>query len=423
MKYLDLFNELAPLPRHINSPSFDYSLEKLSNAYDLEIYIYGSDKNHNGWVVPSKYSVRNAWIKHKGKKIYDGMSHPLSVISYSKSFEGFVDKETLLSHCHWDARSPSWIPYHFRQSYRPWDRDWGFCVTKNFVDSLVEGDYEILIDVDEGEPELKLAKGVVSGSSNLNFALCAHLDHPGMFNDDFAGVVVVLEAFERLKKLKLSYGLEVFIVPEIIGPQFHFQEEEPPFEGLFVESVGNDAPFVLQSSYSGSSIVQDNVTYLLTQYSGARIVPFREVYANDEISFESYGCPMPSLTRGVFEGYHSDRDDMAIISPDRLEEAIEFVVSVFSRLQDEIIVEKNFEGLVSCANPQYDLYIDPGQAAFGSSSESKSLRKIMDYMSMMSRAESLLSVSEKCGADVDDAFLYLSKWEEKGLVTIHGRKS
>jgi aminopeptidase-like protein len=418
----NFLKELGRLPRHINSPAYDYALQTLSDHYNLETIIYNSTSNHNGWEVPPKYSVINAYMKKNDKVIYDGTDHPLKVISYSSSFCGIVSKEELIKHCYFDHRDDTWIPYHFRQSYRPWKRDWGFCVPKQFIDTLEDGNYEVLIDIDEGREELKIGRGYIAGKSPIVLALCAHLDHPGLVNDDLSGVITILEVMKRLRSASLNYSLEVFIVPEIIGPQFYLNANTPPFEGLFVESVGQSSAFQLQASLNQKSIIDRVASRVVLEKDDAKVVPFRSIYGNDEINFETFGCPMPSLTRGNFYGYHSHLDCFENLSLNMIEDAINTVEKIVLNYQDEYIVEKRFEGLLSLANPKYGLYIDPGQAAFGTISEDVNLRRIMDVMSTVSKYTSLMDILRI--ANVDDevsAINYLRKWHEKGLIILHGK--
>ena len=417
----EIFEKIGPLPRHINSPSYDLALSALAEKYRLEIHKYDSTHNHNGWVIPPKYHVESAHIKFNGELIYDGCSHPLGVISYSKSFSGKVTKEELLKHCYYDHRNEEWIPYHFRQSYRPWDRDWGFCLPKKIIENLRDGIYDVEINVIDGVEELKIGRGYLKGKSDLNIALCAHLDHPGLVNDDLSGVVVILEALEKLRDANLNYGIEVFVVPEIIGTQYYLNNNKVPFEGLFVESVGQGGDFCLQQSLNGVSIMDSIASNLVVNNYSGQVASFRSVYGNDEINFESFGCPMPSLTRGVFAGYHSSEDNVSNISYDCVSEAISLVVDIVKGYQSHCIIEKKFIGVIALANPMHNLYVDPGQIAFGMPGESAELRKIMDalptYGKYISMSKMLKHLNIACTEKVIN---YLKLWEDRGLIKLHG---
>ena len=109
-------------------------------------------------------------------------------------------------------------------------------MSQETLDTFVSNEYEVLIEVTEGEPELRVGCGKIEGKTNLKFVLCAHLDHPGMANDDLSGVMVLCEVKKRLENLNLEYGLEFVITLEIIGTEYFLQNQldDLPLEGLFV---------------------------------------------------------------------------------------------------------------------------------------------------------------------------------------------
>lgn len=425
-QYWKLFEELANLPRHINSPGFDFSIEELSEVYDLKVLTYKSDDVHNGWVIPPKYMVKEAFIKLDGKEIYNGLTHPLSVISYSAPFAGFVSKSQLMKHIHFDSRNPEWIPYHFRQSYRPWQRDWGFCMTERMVENLSEGQYEVLIEIEEGRSELRIAMGSIEGKSDITIALCAHLDHPGMANDGLSGVMVACEILNRFKGRNLEYGLEVLIVPEIIGSEIHLNNRKGPplFEGLFIESVGRRGAIVLQSSLTKSFVVEDRLEEIIkTVDPFSRTLSYKEIFGNDEGCFEAYGCPMPVIHRGEFEGYHSSGDDFASLESKLVEETIDVVAKLIEDLQNEIIIRKKYRGVIAAANPSYGIYIDPGQPAFGISISSPELRRVMEIMALPKKVVSLREICLSANSNLSETYNYLKTWEAAGLIEIFGLRS
>jgi len=243
-----------------------------------------------------------------------------------------------------------------------------------------------------------------------------------MANDDLSGVMVICEAFRRLSKEDLVFGLEVLVVPEIIGTQFHLfaDPRHVALEGLFIESIGRPGAFRLQKSRSPVSLMEDVVMRVLSQADPAsKLVEYQEYYGNDEKVFEAYGCPMPSLTRGVFAGYHSSADSFDALSRDLVEETIQTIVDVVRALQRSILIRKNFRGLVALANPEYDLYPEPGQIAFGVLADDKELWCVMDHLS--SCPKSVLSLAEivgTCGSDPEKTLQYLEAWADKGLIEL-----
>lgn len=414
-----ILEEISSLPRHLNSPSLDYSAKVLADAYSLETIILTQDDEVNGWVIPPKYHVIKAYIADMdGNIVYNGLDSSLAVISYSSPINRIIDRDVLLEHCFTDIRYPDAIPYHFRQSYRPWDRTWGFCMTEKDKEKLVEDRYEIVIETEEGECELKVLRGRIQGKSDLTFTLCAHLDHPGLVNDDLTGVMVCCELFEKLSSLSLNYSIEILIVPEIIGSELYLNKYGQPFQGLFIESVGRKDEFKLQQSLCGNTIFekifQQNFADIVS------IVPYRTVYGNDEGNFESYSCPMASLTRGIFHGYHSSFDSLSAIEVSSLESCVELLEKVLILLQDEIMIEKHFRGNICLSNPAYNLYIDPGQPAFENVSDLTYLRKIMDTLPSLPKFYPLKELCLSCDCSIGEALDYLLLWQQKNLLTLHG---
>lgn len=294
---------------------------------------------------------------------------------------------------------------------------------QRIVEDLAEGDYEILIDIEEGEAELLVARGVIGGRSGLNFALVAHLDHPGMANDGLSGVMVACEVLNRLEGSDLEYGIEVLIVPEIIGTEHYLGSKinPTPLEGLFIESVGGKNSFVLQSSLTKSHIVENNLAeIILAGDFSAEIAGYKEIFGNDEGCFEAYGCPMPALHRGQFSGYHSSADNFSAIDQESIEEAISLVLRLVDKIQTEIVIRKNFQGVVALANPVFGVYVDPGQPSFGRKPEDPSLRRVMEIMFLPERVVSVNEICQKADSDVASTFRYLKAWQSCGLIDIFG---
>ncbi|MFO7739577.1 MAG: DUF4910 domain-containing protein [Desulfatiglandaceae bacterium] len=253
-----IIEDLVPLARHFASPDYDKSIEYLQKILPFKVHTFGPQDQHNGWIIPPKYTVKQALIMKDGQIIYDGKKHALSVVCHSLPFKGKVDLATLRKHLWFDHRYKDAIPYHFRYSYRPWERDWGFCVPRVLYDSLEEGEYEIDLEIDEDEPELKVIDYYIPGNSNVEFVFVAHLDHPGMANDDLAGCAVGVELFKSLSSQSTKYSYRLLLVQEIIGSQYYLNKfRERAHEGVFLEMLGVDVPLSVQQSLRGNSMITD----------------------------------------------------------------------------------------------------------------------------------------------------------------------
>jgi aminopeptidase-like protein len=421
-KAFEIVKTLAPLSRHFASPDYDEAIRFLQRELPFEVYVYGERDEHNGWVIPPRYEVKRALIKKDGIQIYNGLDHPLGVPCHASSFQGFVSIETLREHLWFDHRFEDAIPYHFRFSYRPWERTWGFCVPKTFYDTLADGEYEIDLEVSDGVKELKVLEYTLPGSSGIEFAFIAHLDHPGMANDDLAGCAVGVELFQELRKKKLRHTYRLLIVQEIIGSEMHLFANSHHLklkEGLFLEMLGADVPLVLQRASNSPSAMEmaleDSIARRGLPFS---VVDFRESAKNDEIVFEAFGIPTCSLIRYPYCEYHSSRDNISIISRSSLDESLKILVSVVEWHEDDFYLEKMFKGVSCFSNPNFDLYIDPGQPAFESHVHSESMHKLMEEICLIAGKLSIKLLCSKNHLPFEVGLKYLRKCEEKGLFRI-----
>lgn len=408
--------------RNFCSTDYDACLDYFNRILPFNVHEYRCETNENGWVIPPKWDLESATVSYNGTVIYSA-HNPLQVIGLSSPFRGVVSLDELKRHLHTDKRFADAVPYHFRQNYRPWERDWGFCVPQTFVDSLQPGDYTVEIETKEAPGSLKVAEYVKTGSTPYGFAFVAHLDHAGMANDDLAGVAVGVEFFSRLSAATTKFTYRLVLVQEIIGSHFYLKHNRGPhiLESCFLEMLGSRTPLALQATYAGQSyleLVMENV--LQTANIAHRTGKFREIICNDEVMWESVGIPMASLSRFPYPEYHSDKDNPAIIDTASLEEAIQVLEQVVAKLEASTLIHKRFEGVIALSHPDYDLYVDPGQPAFNiiASDSQKKLRQVMDQLPLIPTWLFADQLARQVDIAVTDMLPYLRKWEAKGLLEL-----
>lgn len=421
-----IVRDLAPLSRVFCSPDYDRALAYVTSRLPGQIHRYPAADSHNGWVIPPRWRVLRAEIRYAGRVIYDGLRHPLRVIQLSSPAHTVISREELRQHLHFDRRFPAAVPYHFRQLYRPWERTWGFCLSKEEYDQLPEGDYEVLLETEESDGYLDVFEYHLPGELPETVVFVAHLDHPGMANDDLAGCAVGIELFRRLaaEKRKLSYRL--VLVQEIIGSEYylhHLPKEERCLivGGVFLEMLGSRTALALQRSHAPTSDVEWAILRTLADEEiEHRQGSFGEVIVNDEYVWEAHGIPMCSLSRYPYPEYHTDADNLEIIAPERLEEAVQVLQAAIARMEEPALLRKQFEGVVCLAHPSLGLYVDPGQPALTGRApeELRHLRKLMDRIPLLSRVTSLWRIAEECGVELAVAQSYLRQWQERGLLEI-----
>ena len=258
---------------------------------------------------------------------------------------------------------------------------------KNTYDSLTDDIYHVHIDISEGERELVILEGQTNPKSKVTFVLAAHLDHPGLINDDLTGVIAACEVFRRLPK-STGYNVKLLLLPEIIGAELYLHGQDQLTDGLFIESIGiSGSKFFLQKPKVLTSSVP-SICEKLTEYE-IEVVPFRYTFGNDEANFEAFGCPMVELNKGYFPEYHTDKDNIDLIDENAIEEVVQLVKKIIDAFLLKTFYIKKFRGTICCSNPDIDLYIEPKQPAFGTKCHSSDLRSLMDAIPFMPEQFSL----------------------------------
>lgn len=408
--------------RNFCSSDYDACLKYFKDLLPFHIHEYRCESHDQGWTIPPKYDIVKASISYQGSQIFSATS-PLQMIGLSAPFQGTLSLEELKKHLHYDKRFPDAIPYHFRQNYRPWEREWGLCVTKEFFDSLQDGVYHVDIITSESEGYLRVAELVKQGESPYGFAFVAHLDHGGMANDDLAGVAAGVDLFHRLFNKKTKFTYRLLLVQEIVGSFFYLKYHRDPniLESCFLEMLGSDTPLAIQASYHGKSYLEQTLEQVLKgRHIPYRKGGFRDIICNDEVMWESVGIPMASLSRFPYPEYHSDKDNPSIISDQSLEEAISIFERTIEKLDASRLICKHFDGVVGVSHPDYRLYVDPGQPAFNirADASQKKLRQLMDLLPLAPPRIFAEQLALQAGLSTEEALVYLEKWQAKELLTI-----
>lgn len=423
---MKLLEDLAPLNRVICSTDYDRTVEYLRRVLPMTLLEFSGLDEYNGWIIPPKWDVLEATISRDGLLVYDGTQHPLGVIALSAPFEGRVSREALKEHLYYDHRYGDSLTFHFRQQFRSWDRDWGFCVPRDLYETLELGEYDVHIVTREAPGVLKVLVGTHRGSLPYTVALYANLDHPGVANDGLAGVAVGAEVLSRLRGRLTKYTYKLVLGPGIIGTEYYLGrlgpgERQQILECLCLWMLGSRTGLALQDSRGSRS----NIEHAIAHVMDARGTPhrrgeFESIIINDEYLWEAYDIPTCSLSRFPYPEYHSSRDDISIMSEECLGEAVTIILGAIEELEATPLVEKRFEGTVCLSNPRYDLYVDPGQISFGEhiGEEQRRLRMLQDFLPSLRLPLTVRSLASRFGLPEEAVLNYLRKWEQRGLVTL-----
>lgn len=423
---MEILRDLTPLNRAVCSLGYDQAVDYLLKELPFRVISVPSSREHNGWVIPPSWDVEEARIVKNGQTVYDGTAHPLGVIGLSTSFSGTVSLEELRRHLHYDHRYDDSIPFHYRQFFRSWSRDWGFCLPKRIYDTFEPGEYQIVIRTKESPGEMKILEYKHAGASSHTILLGGNLDHAGVANDGLAGCVVGMEVLRRLQGRKTKFTYALVLSPGILGSVYYLAsltrgERVQILEGVFLEMLGANTQLAVQDSRRDMVSIGHALKASLNQLGlSYRTGPFESIIVNDEYLWENHGIPMLSFSRFPYPEYHSSKDDLSAVREASLNEAVDALFGAVNLLEASPMLVKNFEGNMCLSNPQYDLYMDYGQIALGDTltEQRRRMRHLMDFVPAVDRPVSVRAIADHVGVPEPETLAYLEKWAAKGLVEL-----
>ena len=137
------------------------------------------------WTVPKEWNIRDAYIKDAaGRRVVDFQRNNLHVVNYSAPVRARMSLRELRPHLHVLPEHPDWIPY--RTSY--YAESWGFCLSQRQLESLADGEYEVVIDSTLQDGSLTYGECVLPGQIADEFLISVHICHPSLANDNLSGV-------------------------------------------------------------------------------------------------------------------------------------------------------------------------------------------------------------------------------------------
>ena len=85
------------------------------------------------WTIPERFVVHEAYLEtENGDRIVDFTLNPLHIVSYSLPVDAILSWEELETHLYYDEKRPWAVPWMFKY----YDRNWGFCLSKDVFDQL-----------------------------------------------------------------------------------------------------------------------------------------------------------------------------------------------------------------------------------------------------------------------------------------------
>jgi aminopeptidase-like protein len=358
--------------RTIVCDGYDESLNYLQRHLPFRILEYSSGQSYWKWIVPQKYTVREAYIQDmiSGRRVIDVRDHPLHLACYSSPFQGELSYEELKKNLCWNEQVPEAIPYFYKFQYRPWEKNWRFCLSHDQLRALDPlSSYFVMVDTVFEHGTMKVAEFFKQGKVNDTILMVSHLDHPGQVNDGLSGVVVELALMKELLHQKTHYSYLFLIVPEFFGSVAYLNQpgKRPEFKmGFFTEMLTTGLDLQLQKSLMGDTYIDRLAEMVFRDHLDRyRIVEYLKGVGNDEIVFESPGVEIPfiSIHRArekdkLYKQYHTHLDNIDMVDENQLAESLDLLCRLIHTLENDAYVRRTFEGFICLSNPDLDIYFN-----------------------------------------------------------------
>jgi aminopeptidase-like protein len=408
--------ELFPICRSITGDGLRETLAKVRRRIALELREVPSGTEVLDWTVPDEWNISDAYIAKNGRRIVDFRESNLHVVNYSEPVRAQMPLAELRPHLHTLPEHPEWIPY--RTSY--YSRTWGFCLAQQQLDGLEDGDYEVAIDSTLEHGSLTYGECFLPGEREEEVLLTTHVCHPSLANDNLSGIALLTEIGARLQDVQRSLSYRLLFIPGTIGSIAWLARNEASVSkivaGLVLACVGDRAPLTYKRSQRGNALVDSVAAYVLEHggYEG-QVVDFVP-WGWDERQFNSPGFDLPvgCLSRsreGEYEEYHSSADDLELVRPESLEEALRAVLETIDVLE----TNRRYLNLAPKGEPQLGkrgLYPQVG----GSAAEREQLAMLW-VLNQSDGARSLFDIAERSGLPFSDLRAAAERLHEAGVLT------
>jgi len=437
-------------PRNRVHAGADTSLcyRQLAAAYpNTRILDVASGECSGGWRAPPAWEVDEATLVGPGGEVIaDWGQQPLSLFTYSPPFRGVVDRDELEHHLMSVPALPDRTPFHFRNQYRHWAPEWGFCLPHAVRERLPPGPYRVDIRTRFEAGRLEMVEQTLEGENPEALLLVGHFDHPYMVLDGLIGCLAGHEIVTRLGAAPRRLTYRMLSTVEIVGSVFYAERwarQGAVKEALFVATAGADAPLCYQTSFGGASAIDRAMRHILSFVAPtADVAPFRRgKLGNDETAFDVAGVDIScgSIMRAPFNEYHTDADCVAAVLPDHVEAMIALVLRAINVLERNAVLERGFEGLPCLSAPEFDLYISGAMMSQATQEMNETTRRFVDSLAPAPRREAAerhdamawmmnilpamvdgrvttLDVAEKVGLPFEVVDSYTEAWVEKRLL-------
>jgi len=357
----ELFDRLWPITRSLTGNGVRETHNIISEYVPLERIEVACGSKAFDWTIPDEWKLNDAYVVGPdGRRIIDVADNNLHLISYSAPFKGTMSLRELDKRLHSISEQPDAIPY--LTSY--YDKNWGFCITQNQRDSLIEGNYQIVIDTEFiQDGSMTLSEAVLPGESEKEILISTYTCHPSMANNELSGPLASTMLYRRLaQKENRRFTYRFAYLVETVGAVAYLSLrgehlKENLEAGLVVTCLGGAGELHYKNTVTKDTIIDRASKKALDEME----IPYQSVsffpWGSDERQYGSPGIRLPvgMLMRGKFfeqPEYHTSLDNKDLISFTEISEAVDALETICETLE----LNGTFLSKIECGEPQFSQY-------------------------------------------------------------------
>ncbi len=411
--------DLFPICRSITGAGVRETLSYIKKLLpDLDIHEIKSGEKVMDWKVPQEWDIKDAYVKNeKGEKIIDFRKNNLHLVSYSEPIDTTMSLKDLQKNLHSIPAQPDAIPYI--TSY--YSRNWGFCISQQQRDSLMDENYQVFIDSELKNGVMNYADLVIKGKSSKEILLSTYICHPSMGNNELSGPIVSTALAKWISSLNDPYYTYRFIfIPETIGSIAYLSKHMEHLKvnviaGFNITCVGDDRCYSFMPSRNGSTLADRVGKHVLSNIDSDYQQYTWLDRGSDERQYCAPGVDLPIATimrskYGEYPEYHTSLDDLSLISPAGLRGGL----NAFIRAIEAI--EFNFY-------PKVNVLGEPQLGKRGLYPETSTLestdavRTLMDFITYADGTIDLLEIAEKINIPIWELYEIVEILVDHGLIS------
>jgi aminopeptidase-like protein len=327
---------------------------------------------------------------------------------------------------------PDALMFHCMWQYRPWDADWAVSMPHSIYSTLGPGRYRVELETEHAPGEMLVAHCHKAGRSNKTIVFNSHTCHPHMANDGLAAGAVLIRLMQKLMSKDTYYSYRLVMGPEHLGTVFYLRDLprtdiDRLVGGIFEEMPGTRGAVKATSTFIGSQKLDSAVANSLKHHARDHaLVPWRKGAGNDETVWEApgYEVPFVEITRcedqfAPFREYHSSLDTPDLMDERQLDEMLLVMEKIVDALERDVVMHRQFDGLICLSNPAYDLYMErPDPTVVKNlAAQSEDWGHLLDcLLRYFDGGISVLDIAERHNLPFDELRKYIGRFEQKGLV-------